>query len=87
MQRGLVEHKEKERKRWLECFSGSLTETLSSVRTACQDGKLREKDELSTKFMGFGSKRGSLLSDVVDACWVEEAPFYSRWKLTFSKKP
>ena len=62
MQRGLVEHEEKERKWWLECFSGSLTETLSSVRTACQEGKLREKDGLSTKLLGFGSKRGSLLS-------------------------
>ena len=66
MQRGLVEHKEKERKRWLECFSGSLTETLSSVRTACQEGKPREKHGLSTKLLGFGNKRGSLLSDVVD---------------------
>ncbi|CAL2227023.1 unnamed protein product [Prunus armeniaca] len=71
---------------WLECFSSSLTETLSSVRIACQEGKLRENDGLSMKLLGFGSKRGSLLSDVVDACWVEEAPFYSRWKLTFSKK-
>ncbi|CAL2264982.1 unnamed protein product [Prunus armeniaca] len=72
---------------WLECFSGSLTETLSSVRIAFQEGKLGENDGLSTKLLGFGSKRGSLLSDVVDACWVEEASFYSRWKLTFSKKP
>ena len=75
MQRGMVEHEEKETKWWLEYFSGSLTETLSSVRTACQEGKLREKDGLSTKLLGFGSKRGSLLSDVVDACWVEEASF------------
>ncbi|CAL9017653.1 unnamed protein product [Prunus brigantina] len=60
---------------WLECFSGSLTETLSSVRIACQEGKPREKHGLSTKLLGFGNKRGSLLSDVVDPCLVEEAPF------------
>ncbi|CAL9001713.1 unnamed protein product [Prunus brigantina] len=70
LQRGLVEHEEKERKMWLECFFGSLTETLSSVKAACQKGKLRENDGLSMKLLGFGSKRGSLLSNVVDACWV-----------------
>ncbi|CAL8119368.1 unnamed protein product [Prunus armeniaca] len=55
------------RKIWItrekgECLS--LTETLSSVRTACQERKLRENDGLSTKMLGFGSKRGSLLSEM-----------------------
>ena len=61
----MVENKGKREKGGLSAFSSSLTETLSSVRTACQEEKLREKDGLSTSLLGFGSKRGSLLSDVV----------------------
>ena len=62
LQRGLVENEGKREEDGLSAFSGSLTETLSSVRIACQEGKLRKKDGLSTKLLGFWSKRGSLLS-------------------------
>ena len=44
--RGFVEERERERdegNEWLECFSGSLTETLSSFRTVCQKRENEEK--------------------------------------------
>ena len=84
--RGFVEERD-EGNWWLKCFFGSSTEVLSSAGTVCHERKMGEKDELSPKLLGFGGKRGSLLSGCGCPSLGRRDLIYSRWKLLFSKKP